>query len=147
MPASKSTSTALTEAASVTTPTSTKATSKTTPAAVKTAKASRKKVDDDAELLTVPIDPGVLLNLCYVSASRQNFATNVMRKLFTRAKRKTSNVNGVLGKTKLDVDKVEYIKSITFKMYPLDQKETLESAWSKCRGAIDEANRRLYRPK
>lgn len=80
------------------------------PAAVKTAKASRKKVDDDTELLTVPIDPGVLLNLCYVSASRQNFTTNVMRKLFTRAERETSIMNGVLGKTKLDVDKVEYIK-------------------------------------
>ena len=70
-----------------------------------------------------------------------------MRKLFTRDERETSNVNGVLGKTKLDVDKVEYIKSITFKMYPLDQKGTLESAWSKCRSAIDEANRHLHRPK
>ena len=56
-------------------------------------------------------------------------------------------MNGVLGKTKHDVDKVEYIKSITFKMYLLDQKETLESAWSKCRGAIDGANRHLYRSK
>ena len=56
-------------------------------------------------------------------------------------------MNGVLGKSQLDVDKVEYIKSITYKMDLLDQKETVESAWSKCRGAIDEANRRLYRPK
>ena len=79
--------------------------------------------------------------------SRQNFATNVMHKLFTKAKRETSNVNGVLGKAKLDVDKVECIKSITIKMCPLDQKKTQKSAWSKCRGAIDEANRRLYRPK
>ena len=125
----------------MTNPTSTK----TTPAAVKTAKASR-KVDDNTELLTVPIDPGVLRNLCYVSASRQNFATNVMCKLFTRAKWETSNVNGVIGKSQLDVDKVEYIKLIIFKMYPLEQ-ETMESAWSKCRSAIDEANRRLYRPK
>ena len=93
--ASKTTSTALMEAASVTTPTSTKAASKTTPGA---AKASRKKVDDDTELLTVPIDPGVILNLRYVSASRQNFATTVMRKLFTKAEREISNVNGVLGK-------------------------------------------------
>ena len=108
MPASNSTSTALTEAASVTTPT-TKAASKTTPATVKTAKASCKKVDDDIELLTIPIDPGVILNLRYVSASRQNFDTNVMRKLFTEAERETSNVNGGLGKAKLDVDKVEYI--------------------------------------
>ena len=52
MPASKSTSTAPTEAASVTTATSTKAASKTTPAAVKTAKASRKKIDDDTQLLS-----------------------------------------------------------------------------------------------
>ena len=56
-------------------------------------------------------------------------------------------MNGVLGKTKLDVDKVEYIKSTTFKIYPLDQKEKQESTWTECRGAIDEANRRLYRSK
>ena len=136
IPASKSTSTSLVEAISVITPTA----SGTTKAASKT---SRKKVDDDSELLTVPVDPGVLLKLHYISASRQNFATNVMRKVFTRAERETSNVNGVLGKSQLDVDKVEYIKSVTFKMYPLEQ----ESLWSKCRSAIDEANRRLYRPK
>jgi hypothetical protein len=100
MPASKFNYITLTEEASVITPTSTKAASKTTPAAVKTTKASRKKVDDNTELLTVPIDPGVLLNLHYVSASRQNFAINVMRKLFTRAERETSNVNGVLGKSR-----------------------------------------------
>ena len=69
-----------------------------------------------------------------------------MRKLFTRAKWAISNVNGVLDKSQLDVDKVEYIKSVTFKMYLLEQNELLESAWSKCRGAIDEVNRRLYRP-
>ena len=151
MPASKSTSTSLTGAISVTTDTPSKAAFQTTPTTSITTKAasktSRKKVDDDSELLTVPIDPGVLLKLRYISASRQNFATNVMRKLFTRAERETSNVNGVLGKSQLDVERVEYIKSVTFKMYPLEQKESLESAWSKCRSAIDEANRRLYRPK
>ena len=102
------------EAASVTAP---KEASKTTPTAVKTAKASHKKVDDDTELLTVPIDPGVPPNLRYVSASRQNFATNVMCKLFTKTERGVNNANGVLGKSQLDVDKVEYIKLITFKMY------------------------------
>ena len=96
---------------------------------------------------TVPLDPGILLKLRYISGSRQNFATNVMRKLFTRAERAISNVNGVLGKSQLDVDKVEYIKSVTFKIYPVEQNESLESAWSKYRGAIDEANRHLYRPK
>ena len=80
----------------MTSPTSTKAASKTTPAAVKTTKVSHKKVNDDTKLLTVPTDPGILLNLRCVSASRQNFATNVMRKLFTRAERETSNVSRVL---------------------------------------------------
>ena len=70
-----------------------------------------------------------------------------MCKIFTRAERAVSNVNGVLGKSQLDVDKVAYIKSVTFKMYPLQQNESMKSAWSNCRGAIDEANRRLYRPK
>ena len=100
-----------------------------------------------SELLTIPINPDVILRLHYVSASRQNFATNLMRKLFPKAKRENSNVNGVLGKSALDKDKIEYNRSVTFKMYPLEQKETKESAWGKCREAIDEANRHLYRPK
>ena len=70
-----------------------------------------------------------------------------MRKLFPKAEHENSNVNEVLGKGALDKDKIEYISSVTFKMYPLEQKETEESAWGKCSGAIDEANRRLYRPK
>lgn len=148
MPATKSTPTASREEAMATTSTaSTKAAPETTPTTKAATKTTRKKVDDDSDLLTIPIDPGVLLRLRYISASRQNFATNVMHKLFTRAERETSNVNGVLGKSALDRDKVDYIKSVTFKMYPLEQKETNESAWAKCRGAIDEANRRLYRPK
>ena len=61
-----------------------------------------------------------------------------MRKIFTRATCKwaVSNVNGVLGKGQLDVRKVAYIKSVTFKMYPLEQNESMKSAWSNCRGAI-----------
>ena len=92
-------------------------------------KTTRKKVDDDSELSIIPIDPGVILRLRYVSASRQNFATNLMCKLFPKAERENSNVNGVLGKSALDKDKIEYIRSVTFKMYPLEQKETEESAW------------------
>ena len=70
------TPTASTKAASETTPTASKAATKTTKAASKT---TRKKVDDDSELLTIPIDQGVLLRLRYINASRQNFATNIMR--------------------------------------------------------------------
>ena len=138
--------------ASKTTPTSKttpSAYSKTTPFADSKAasKTTRKTIEDDCELLTIPIDPGVLVKLRYISASRKNFATNVMRKLFTRAEREISNVKGVLGKSQLDPLKVEYIKSVTFKMYPLEEKESESSAWSKCVSAMDEANRRLYRSK
>ena len=128
-------------------PIASKDVSETTPSTKGASKITRKKVDNDSELLSMPIDPGVLLRLRYISASRQNFATNIMRKLVTRAERETSNVSGVLGKQALDRDRVDYIKSVTFKMYPLQQNESEESAWAKCRGAIDEANRRLYRPK
>ena len=113
----------------------TKAVTMTTKRASKT---THKNVDDDSELLIIPIDPGVILRLRYVSASRQNFATNLMCKLFPKAERENSNVNGILGKSALDKDKIEYIRSVTFKMYPLER-ETEESAWGKCRVAIDEA--------
>ena len=58
--------------------------------------------ENDCELLTIPIDPGVLVKLRYISASRRNFATNMMRKLFTKAEREISNVNGKLGEIQLD---------------------------------------------
>ena len=105
------------------------------------------KTTDGTDILPVPIDPGTLVKLRYASSSRRNFAANVMRKIFVKAEREVSNVRGKLGKSQLDPDKIDYIKMATFRMYPLDSKESSESAWASCINAIDEANRRLYRKK
>jgi hypothetical protein len=59
------------------------------------------------------------------------------------AERKVSNVNGVLGKSKLDPDKIQYIKKVTFRIYPVSAKESEATEWSNCISAIDEVNRRL----
>ena len=53
----------------------------------------------------------------------------------------------MLGKQKLDPAKIAFVHKETFRMFPLESKETLKSAWSQCVGAIDEANRRLNRKK
>lgn len=98
-------------------------------------------------ILPVPIDPDTLVKLRHASSSRRNFAANLMRKIFGKAEREVSNVRGKLGKSQLDPDKIDYIKTATFRMYPLDSKESSQSAWAACINAIDEANRRLYRKK
>ena len=79
------------------------------------------------------------------SSSRKNFASRLVRELFTIEERKTSNVRGIK-KLKLDEDKIAYVRKMTFKLYPLEGGETEIKAWSQCITAIDEANRRLNRP-
>ena len=61
--------------------------------------------------------------------------------------RAISNVAGVLGKSKLDPKRVDYIKRETYRMYPLQSKENEKKVWSDCVAAIDEVNRRLNRSK
>ena len=97
--------------------------------------------------MSIPMDSDVLVKLRHASASRRNFSANVMRKVFSKAEREVSNIRGKLGKSQLDPEKVEYIKTVTFRMFPLDSKESYQAAWATCINAIDEANRRLYRKK
>ena len=82
-----------------------------------------------------------------MSSSRQNLAANLNRELFSVEERATSNVAGLLGKLKLDVRKVAYIKRETYRMYPLQSEENEKKVWSDGTTAIDEVNRRLNRPK
>ena len=49
--------------------------------------------------------------------------------------------------SQLDPEKIGYIKTVTFRMYPLDSKESAQSTWASCVNTMDEANRRLYRKK
>ena len=76
------------------------------------------------EVLPIPLDSDVIMKIRYVSASQRNFSANLNRKIFTMAERKASNVNGALGKCKLDPEKIAYIIKVTFRMYPLSSKES-----------------------
>ena len=58
----------------------------------------------------------------------------------------TSNVNG-RKKPKLDPSRIAFIKRASFESFPLTGEETEKRAWGGCVEAIDEANRRLNRPK
>ena len=76
-----------------------------------------------------------------------NFSANLNRRLFSIAERAACNVKGKLGKGKLDADKIKDVKEITFRMFPLENKETMDGAWKACVTAIDEVNRRLNKTK
>ena len=77
------------------------------------------------------------------SCSRRNFAVKLARKLFDEGTRKQSNVHGKLGKLKLNPVLIDYIKSLCFQFYPLQESQTEKVEWGKCVIAVDESNRRL----
>ena len=60
---------------------------------------------------------------------------------------KRSNVAGKLGKLKLNPVLVDYIKSLTFQHFPLEQNQSKKAEWAQCVIAIDELNRRLNKPR
>ena len=76
------------------------------------------------------------------SCSRKNFSSRLVRELFDDDTRRKSNVAGKLGKLKLNPVLIDYVKSLSFQYYPLEQHEKEKDAWSKCVIAIDECNRR-----
>lgn len=69
---------------------------------------------------------------------RQNFAADLNCAIFSKEKRAASNVAGVLGKSKLDVNKIDYIRSKMLRLYPLQSKENEKNVWSDYTAAIDE---------
>lgn len=77
------------------------------------------------------------------SCSRANFAKNMVEKLFNKEER--CNVKGVLGKQCFDVEKMAYVKSLTFEHYPAVPPENISDCWSMCVRAIDTAGRQLIR--
>ena len=54
---------------------------------------------------------------------------------------------GKFGKLKLNPILIEYIKSLVFQHYPLEEGEKQEIEWARCVVAIDEKNRRLNKAK
>lgn len=94
--------------------------------------------ESDKEL----IPPDRLTQIFVKSCSRPNFATNLVRELFTKEVRKRSNVAGKK-KDKLDAAKMEYVKSTVFKYHPCTQMDKMPEVWKECIRLIDESNRRL----
>ena len=101
------------------------------------------------EEVTSDADNGGLLRADLVrklrknSCSRRNFSAKLVEVLFDKETRRRSNVAGKLGKMKLNPILMEYIKSLSFQHFPIEEDESVESEWSRCVIAIDKKNRRL----
>ena len=106
---------------------------------------------NETSALLVPfselLNPVYLTKVCANSSSRANFVANLMRVLFSKETRISSNVSGKCGKRKLDTSKIAAIKVATFNMWPCTPGEEPDGCWKACIKAIDEANRRLIRTK
>ena len=76
-----------------------------------------------------------------------NFTVQLMRQLFIENEWKVSNVNGRMGKKKLDPQRIAYIRNAAFHEFPLTGAEREIEAWSRCIKAMDESARCLNRPK
>ena len=105
------------------------------------------------EEVTSDADNGGLLRADLVrklrkgSCSRRNFSAKLVEVLFDKETRKRSNVAGKLGKMKLNPILMEYIKSLSFQHFPIEEDKSVEGEWSRCVIAIDEKNRRLNKGK
>ena len=102
--------------------------------------------DNNASVLTPTyLTPTYLTNLTRTCCSRKNFATKLVAQLFDIETRKKSNVAGKLGKAKLNIVIMDYIKSLAFQYYPLEANEKEEKAWQACVVVIDSKSRSLKR--
>ena len=86
------------------------------------------------------LEASKLSSLRASSCSRENFATKLVKELFSVEERLTSNVRGVLGKKKYNEKIMAYVQELTFNSYPCPLTEK-KSAWAKCIKAIDSAGR------
>ena len=93
------------------------------------------------------LENGDIQRIKRISCSRKNFASRLVRELFDEPTRRKSNVKGKLGKLQLNPVLIDYVKSLTFQYYPLEQFEKENNEWAECIVAIDEANRRKPKSK
>ena len=77
------------------------------------------------------------------SCSRRNFSARLSRKMFDESTRSQCNVNGKMGKGKLNPVIINYIRSLTFQCYPLEAHEKEHDEWARCIVAIDSSSRSL----
>ena len=76
------------------------------------------------------------------ACSRRNFASKLAKHAFTEERRKC-NCRGKRGKDRLDPNRLNIIKALTYHYYPLKQGCDEDENWlTECVKAIDEVNRR-----
>ena len=86
-----------------------------------------------------------VLDIRHSSCSRENFASNTVKELFSKDERLRCNVKGVFGKSKFDIRKMEYVRRQTFKFFPISSTENEKKCWANCVKAIDSSSRQLNR--
>ena len=75
--------------------------------------------------------------------SRQNFAARLVKKAYSKKEREMGNVHGRKGKRRLDPERMELVKRLTYNLRPVKPRESEDDNWKKtCVIAIDTANRR-----
>ena len=77
------------------------------------------------------------------SCFHKNFAVILVQKLFDEETRKRSNVHRKLGKLKLTPVLMNYIKSLCFQFYPLQESQKGKVKRANCVVIVDKSNRRL----
>ena len=92
-------------------------------------------------------DPEYLAVTRGKSCSRRNFAVNLVRYMFTTEEMARSNCSGTRGKARLEGERMAAVKRATFVLWPMASREEEKGEWGKCIYSIDEACRRLNRPK
>jgi len=65
------------------------------------------------------------------SCSRRNFSAKLNEVLFDKDTRKRSNVAGKMGKLRLNPILMDYIKSLAFQHFPLEEDENQNSEWAR----------------
>ena len=78
-----------------------------------------------------------------ILSCRRNFAANCAKRIFSKDERLESNVNSKSSKKKLDENKIKFIESVVFNLFPLNTNELKKKAWADCVRAIDESARYL----
>ena len=92
-------------------------------------------------------DPEYLVVSRGKSCSRRNFAVNLVRYLFTAEEMAQSNCSGTRGKGKLEQERLAIVRRTTLTLWPVEDRLQERAEWAKCIYSIDEACRRLNRPK
>lgn len=83
------------------------------------------------------LDDSKVLQIRNKSCSRPNFAAKLSAEVFSTEERISSNVQGLLGKKKLDPKRIDFIKMKSFQHYESPHSNT-EEDWKCCIKAIDE---------